>query len=159
MILSRNIACDASILSVLKQETIKLANLVVNEIEEDDTGLVVQIHDENKRHAALALPNSPVIQGADADESLVAFRDWLIHGARNVNAGRQVPEDSSVALAFHHLTSGEAITIVSGQWILPRWCIEIRNSEFQEFTTVFWMEGTGQRRAAITIVPNIFGAQ
>ncbi|KAH9102672.1 hypothetical protein LEN26_013235 [Aphanomyces euteiches] len=158
MILSRNISCDASILSVLTQETIKLANLVVNEIDEDDCGLLVQIHDQNNLHAALALPNSPVIQGADANESLEAFRDWLIHGARTVNAGSQVPEDSAVSLAFHHLTGGEATKkLTNGQWIQLRWMIEIQDNGLQEFATVFLLEGIGRRHPTITIVPNIFG--
>ncbi|KAH9144948.1 hypothetical protein AeRB84_011121 [Aphanomyces euteiches] len=157
MILSRNITCDSSILSVLTQETIKLANLVVNEIGEDDLGLFVQINDLNNLHAALALPHSPVAQGADANASLEAFRNWLIDGARTVNAGCQVPENLNVSLAFHHLTSEQAINIAYGQWLQHHWYIEIRNSGFQEFATAFLMEGTGRRRATFSILPGLFG--
>jgi hypothetical protein len=142
---------------VLTQETIKLASIVVNEINEEDSGLFVQINDQNNPHAALALPNSACIQGADADESLEAFRDWLIAGARNFNAGNQVSEDSDVSLAFHHLTQGEAINITNGQWQQKRWNIEIQDNGFEKFASVFWMAGTGLRRATFTITPNIFG--
>ncbi|KAH9102675.1 hypothetical protein AeMF1_020784 [Aphanomyces euteiches] len=133
-----------------------MANLVVDEIDEDETGLVVQINDQSNLHAALALPSSPVVQGADANASLEAFRDWLIHGARNVNARSQVPENSSVSLAFHHLTGPEAVDMTSGQWLKYQWCTEIRNNGLLEFATVFWMDGTERRRATITIFQNIF---
>jgi hypothetical protein len=157
VILSRSIHCDASILSVLAQETIILANVMLNEIDEKDSCLVVQINDENNLHASLALPNSPVVQGLDAAKSLEAFQGWLRDGARNVKAGCQVLENSDVSLAFRHFTQGEAITITLGQWQEQRWNIEIQDSGFEEFASVFWMAGTGEGCATLTIAPNIFG--
>jgi hypothetical protein len=151
MILSRNITCDSTIIDLLTPKTIELANIVVNEINEEDPGLFVQITNQNNLHAALALPSSPVSQGVNADDSLEAFREWLIERAVHVNRRSQVPQNSDVSLAFHQLSLDDAVKITNREWMQQRWNVEIQDNGVGEFAIVFLMARTGRHRATFTI--------
>ncbi|KAF4028588.1 hypothetical protein GN244_ATG19721 [Phytophthora infestans] len=160
--LSSNIKCDVPVMDLLTPATIELANYVVKRLKEEDPGVFVQIIDQNALHQALALNHSPVPQGANADASAEAFRAWLINGARNVRPNSQVPQNSRFSLAFHQLTQGEAIDIVFGQWHNQRWNVQLQDNRLGgnpigQFAIVFWMAGTGLRRATFTTHQNIFG--
>ncbi|CEG40556.1 uncharacterized protein PHALS_10746 [Plasmopara halstedii] len=155
--LSSSIKCEASVMHLLSPATIELANYVVKYLDEEDPGIFVQIIDQIALHDALTLPNSPISQGIDADESTKAFRGWLINGAWNVRANSQVCQNSTFSLAFHQLTQGDALNIVLGQWLQQRWNTQMQDHQIETFAIVFWMAGTGPRRATFTTHQNIFG--
>ena len=107
--LSSNITCcDRNVLKLLTQESISLMNNVMNELNKEDSALLIQIIELNKLHAALSYANSPIPPGIDADASLTAFRDCLVTGARSVSIGCDFSRESNSSFAFHHLTAGEA---------------------------------------------------
>ena len=71
VMLSSNITCDPMVLNLLKEETIPLFNDVAMELAEDDPAIFVQIIDQNNLHTALALPNSPIPPGVNADRCII----------------------------------------------------------------------------------------
>jgi hypothetical protein len=163
--LSKDIQCDALIIQRMVPDTIKLANCIIKGITDDGpAALIVQITDINHLHAALALPNAPIAQGADANESLHAFRAWLLASALLVRPDSQFPTESAVSLAFHHLAGPDAVSMCYQHWSPILWLshlLQNRDGPMHErigqFAIIFWVEGTGRHRASISIAPRVFG--
>ena len=89
------------------------------------------------------------------DASLILFREWVIDGALRVKIDCQFHPVSDSSLAFHNLTCGENFDIITGQWLKTRWTVAIEDNHVH-FANVLCMEGTGQCRATVLIVPNVF---
>jgi hypothetical protein len=122
----------------------------------DDPGLVVQILNMDDLHSALALPGSPVGQGADVAASSLAFREWLIARALAVAPTSQVPTNSN-SVAFHHLTERDANKIVYRKWHVIPWAASIiNNAPPLVMPLVLWIAGTGRGRCDLFIAEQVF---
>lgn len=138
-------------------------NRVENTTTEDGLIVWVQITNGQNLHAALALPNSPIPQGANVADSEAAFRAWIIAGAANVNPASQFPANSPTSLMFHHLSVGDSFDICTGQWLNHAWYFEMLENRrgpeaarIGEFAMVFVISGTEQNGTAASLVPGIF---
>lgn len=157
--LDPGISCSDELRKLLRPETIRMANEIIVGLRADDPGLVVQILNADDLHLALALPGSPVVQGADAAESADAFRKWLIARALatpGVSPNSQIPPNSR-SVAFHHLTERNANAIVYGGWQVIPWVAEIQNQAPPvEMPLVLWMAGTGRGKCDMFVADQVF---
>jgi hypothetical protein len=100
--------------------------------------IIVEILDEDKLHEAMGLASSPfAVIGETPQQSAEIFRTWIINQAsRTTIRARRVPIAGS--LAWHRLSEDEA-EILSCQWRVLRWEIEIEKLELQGFAIVWKM--------------------
>src|SRR5690348_15502544 len=76
-------------ISNLNPETIAIVNRISESVKQDMPGIVVEIGNHNIVHQALALPGSPLPQGANPAASAALFEAWLQSGANNVANANQ----------------------------------------------------------------------
>lgn len=151
--LSECVYCGELVQERLLPATVALANAIIEDItarakphvsvDDGGTGLIVQICDRGQLHAALALPGSPVQQGADASASTELFCEWLVRSALETSEVDQVTEIATawtkreqVAVALHHLTLQDANAIVYTQWQRSEWVLAMRARGIQQFALV-----------------------
>ena len=155
-LLDQNIKTSQSVLDVLNEESVALANKVVKTLSTDDPGLVVQITDEQSLHAALGLPFSPVDPGHNVEASVAAFKNWLILSA-NAALGPSASHQQVGAglLAWHHLSEEQAHTVIMS-WSVAHWQVAIRDRGLPEFAICLWMSGTGVAKAHMFVRRSVF---
>jgi hypothetical protein len=150
-LLHPNIRCDDDLKDILSQSSIELCSQILPTLHKDDPGIIVQIINKSHLHAALALPGTPIAQGANETASEDAFRAWIIAqalAAPGVGPNHQCPPNS-VSLAFHHLTEREANSIAYSQWHIVPWVYNIQQQvPALEMPLVLWMTGSGRRGRA-----------
>jgi hypothetical protein len=109
--------------------------------DDNDPGLVVQVEDIDRLHNALGLAGSPIPPGADAQQSLYLFRNWLQVSAAHVTGVG--PENLFAPCGWHHLSESQANQIVYGQWLVIPWVSSIQNANYPgPLASVFWLSGT-----------------
>ena len=153
------IKCDEDLKVRLTPDTIVAANKVAKELKVDDPGLVVQILDYNRLHAAMGLASSPVPQGGTPEQSANAFRNWLIASSLlvpGITPAHHVPTGTS-STAFHHLTETEANSIVYRTWHVIPWAYEIQNVGLGSIALVLWLTGAGRGTAHMFEAGQVFG--
>ena len=113
-------------------------NFVYRKLSADKKAIVVEILDEDKLHEAMGLASSPfAVKGETPQKSAEIFRTWIINQAsRTTITARRVPIPGS--LAWHRLSEDEA-EILSCQWRVLGWEIEIQKLELQGFAVVWKM--------------------
>jgi hypothetical protein len=154
--LSSTLSCSEELKESMCEETIRMVNKTSLGVTDDDPGLVVQILNMDDLHTALALPGSPVGQGADPAASSIAFRAWLIVRALAVAPASQCPPNSN-SVAFHHLTERDANTIVYSKWQVIPWVASIINhAPPLAMPLVLWIAGTGKGRCDLFVAEQVF---
>ncbi|GAB9469125.1 hypothetical protein Gpo141_00006413 [Globisporangium polare] len=160
--LTEHVYCGDSIRGRLLPEATTLVNSIVADItkrakphisSDDGTGLIVQVCDREQLHAALALPGSPLEQGADASASTELFCDWLVGSALGTPKVDQVTEitmagwtkQEQVVVGLHYLTLQDANAIVYMQWQKSEWVLAMRASGIRPFALVLCIAASGDR--------------
>ena len=113
-------------------------NFVSWKLRVEKKAIIVEILDEDKLHEAMGLASSPfAVIGETPQQSAEIFRTWIINQAsRPTIRARRVSIAGS--LAWHLLSEDEA-EILSCQWRVLRWEIEIEKLELQGFAIVWKM--------------------
>jgi hypothetical protein len=85
--------------------------------------LLAQLVNPAAIHLTLHLPSSPLAPGSDENESVVAFRDWLINQAHAV-PGVAVRQLAPRVLMWRDLSLAEVVEVTS-RWKIYQWFMDI----------------------------------
>lgn len=139
----------------MNPETITIANRISPTLHIEDPAVIVEIVDIELLHNALALPSSPIAQGANPQASELAFRYWTVNTALLVQGITQASNHIGI-YGWHHLSQDQALAIVYQHWHVIPWTVDIRAANVGLFARVLWMSGSGRGKAHLSIAPQVF---